>query len=338
VLALAEQYTGASLADAGYLLAYLLIGAAALHPSMVGLSEPAAARPARLGRGRLLAMGAAALVAPALLLVQRLQGGRVDAAAIGGGWALLFMLAVVRIVGLVRDIERADAERRGLLDRTLQAAEQERIRIAAELHDGPIQRLTALAYELERARRRLLDTSVAQGLARLEQAQAALSGEVQSLRELMVALRPPVLDEVGLEAALRDHVDAFARRSGVACDVRVAMDGRLDGDLETVVYRVAQEALLNVARHAQARRLWLALEGAHDRLDLVVRDDGVGFVPVPSTVLVGQGHFGLVGMRERVEMAGGSWHVSSRPGAGVTIRASFDLPRTAALHAAATPI
>jgi signal transduction histidine kinase len=328
-LALAEQYTGTSLADAGYMLAYLLIGAAALHPSMVGLSEPAPAQRARLGRVRLLALGAAALVAPALLAVQRLQGGTVDVWAIAGGWAVLFVLVVLRIVGLVRDIERAETERRRLLDRTVQAGEEERAHVAALLHDGPIQRLTALSFELERARRRVLEASVADGVARLEQAQAALSVEVQGLRELMVSLRPPVLDEVGLEAALRDHVEAFARDSGVACDLRVALDGRLGAELETVVYRVAQEALRNVARHAEARQLWLALEVGTNRVELVVRDDGVGFVPVPSSVLLHQGHLGLVAMRERVEMAGGSWQVSSRPGAGVTIRASFDLPRAA---------
>jgi hypothetical protein len=106
-------------------------------------------------------------------------------------------------------------------------------------------------------------------VARVEHAQAALSAEVQGLRELMVSLRPPTLDEVGLEAALRDHGGGFARRSGVACSVRVDLPGRLDGELETVVYRVTQEALLNVARHAEAGRLWLELDGAGDRLDLV---------------------------------------------------------------------
>jgi signal transduction histidine kinase len=327
VLALRGADTGAT--DAGYIVGYVLLGAAALHPSMVGLSEPAPERRARVSRGRLLAMGAAALVAPALLVVQRLQGSRVDAAAIAGGWTLLFVLVATRMVGLVRDIERAEQERRSLLDRTLQAAEQERIEVAAELHDGPIQRLTALAYELEHAKRRLLRASPQEGAARLEQAQAALSAEVQGLRQLMMSLRPPALDEVGLEAALRDQVGAFARRFGVECSLRVALAGRLDRELETVVYRITQEALQNVARHAQAGRLWLDLEASGERVSLEIRDDGVGFQPVPSSVLVRDGRFGLAGMRERVEMAGGSWQVHARPGGGVTIRASFLVPSAA---------
>jgi len=100
-------------------------------------------------------------------------------------------------------------------------------------------------------------------------------------------------------------------------------------ELETVVYRITQEALHNVARHAQAGRLWLDLEDAGDQVRLEIRDDGVGFRPVSSSVLVRDGRLGLAGMRERVEMAGGSWQVDARPGAGVTLRASFHAPSAA---------
>jgi signal transduction histidine kinase len=324
---LALNGAATTVTDGMYLVAYLLLGAAGLHPSMAGLSEPAQRRQARLGRGRLLAMGAAALVAPALLVVQRLQGSDIDVAAIAGAWAVLFVLVMTRIAGLVRGLERAEADRRRVLDRTVQAAEQERIYIATELHDGPIQRLAVLSYDLERAKQRMLGNPTA--VARVEHAQATLSTEVQGLPELMASLRPPTLDEVGLEAALRDHVGAFARRSGVAASVRVDLDGRLDGELETVVYRVTQEALLNVARHAEAGRIWLALEGAGDRVDLEIGDDGVGFEPVTGATLVRQGHFGLVAMQERVEMAGGRFQLDTRPGAGVVLRARFQVPPAA---------
>jgi signal transduction histidine kinase len=324
---LALSGAGTAVTDAMYLVDYLLLGAAGLHPSMAGLSEPAQHRLARLGRGRLLAMGAAALVAPALLIVQRLQGSDIEVAAIAGAWAVLFVLVMTRIAGLVRGLERAEADRRRVLDQTVHAAEQERIYIATELHDGPIQRLAVLSYDLERAKQRMLENPAA--VARVEHAQAALSAEVQGLRELMASLRPPTLDEVGLAAALRDHVGAFARRSGLDCSVRVELDGRLDGELETVVYRVAQEALLNVARHAEARRMWLELEGAGDRVDLEIGDDGVGFEPVAGATLVRQGHFGLVAMQERVEMAGGHFQLDTRPGAGVVLRAMFRVPPAA---------
>jgi diguanylate cyclase len=196
--------SGASVAvtDGMYLVDYLLLGAAGLHPSMAGLLEPARRRQARLGRGRLLAMGAAALVAPALLVVERLRGNDLQVTVIAGAWAVLFLLVMGRMAGLVRGIERAEGERRRVLD-------------------------------LERAKQRMLGNPAA--VARVEHAQAALSAEVQGLRELMASLRPPTLDEVGLEAALRDHVGAFARRSGVNCSVRVDLAGRLDGELERVV-------------------------------------------------------------------------------------------------------
>jgi Histidine kinase len=228
---------------------------------MAGLSEPSRRRQARPGRARLLATGAAALVAPALLIVQRLQGGDPQVGAIAGAWAVLFVLVMVRMAGLVRGIERAEADRRRVLDRTVQAAEAERGHVAGELHDGPIQRLAVLSYDLERAKQRMLGNPTA--VARVEHAQSALSAEVQGLRELMASLRPPTLDEVGLEAALRDHVGAFARRSGVDCSVRVDLDGR--------------------PRRGGAGRLWLELEGAGDQVDLRIADDGVGFEPRTSS-------------------------------------------------------
>jgi signal transduction histidine kinase len=319
--ALALSGASTAVTDGMYLVAYLLLGAAGLHPSMAGLMEPARRRLARLGRGRLLAMGAAALVAPALLVLQSLRGGDLQVATVAGAWAVLFVLVMARMAGLVRTIERAEGERRQVLDKTVQAAEQERMHVANELHDGPIQRLAVLSYDLERAKQRMLGNAAA--VARVEHAQQVLSGEVQGLRELMASLRPPTLDQVGLEAALRDHVGEFARRSGVDCSVRVDLDDRLDRELETVVYRVTQEALANVARHAEAGRLWLELEADGDEVDLEIRDDGVGFEPVASSTLVRDGHFGLVAMQERVEMAGGRFQVDARPGAGVTLRAMF---------------
>jgi signal transduction histidine kinase len=324
---LALRGASTAVTDGGYLVAYLLLGASALHPSLPELSGTVLARRARLGRGRLLAMGAAALVAPALLVFQRLVGTDLQVAAIAGAWTVLFVLVMARMAGLVRGIERSETERRHLLDQTMHAAEQERIRIAAELHDGAIQRLSVLSYDLERAKQRVLTNPAA--VARLDHAQAALSSEVQGLRELMMSLRPPTLDEVGLEAALRDQVGAFTRHSGIDCSVRVVLSGRLDGELETIVYRVTQEALLNVTRHAQATRLWLELEGVGDRVQLSIRDDGVGFDPRTGTDLIRKGHFGLVAMRERVELAGGRFHLESRPGAGAIVRAVFTIPSAA---------
>src|SRR5215218_8762528 len=150
---LALQGASTAVTDGGYLAAYLLLGAGALHPSLPRLSGTALTPRARLGPGRLLAMGAAALVAPALLTFQRLLGADIQVAAIAGAWTVLFILVMARMAGLVRG--------------------------------------------LERAKQRVLTNPAA--VARLELAQASLSSEVQGLRELMTSLRPPTLDEVGLE-------------------------------------------------------------------------------------------------------------------------------------------
>jgi signal transduction histidine kinase len=265
-------------------------------------------------------------MAPVVLVVQRITGHMVEPLVIAASAAVLFLLVVTRMAGLIRLIEQAQAERGRLLDRTVQAAEQERTRLAAELHDGPIQHLSALAYELEAACVRLVSGRVDGGIQSVRKTQDRLQREVGELRRLMVDLRPPVLDEVGLEAALRDHVAAFERRTGIGCTVDVALAERLDPELETVLYRVTQEALTNVEKHARARRLALTLFGGREAARLEIRDDGVGFDPAATADLARRGHFGLLGMRERVELAGGTWSVDARPGRGVAVRATFTRP------------
>lgn len=217
--------------------------------------------------------------------------------------------------------EELVAARRKLLDQTVRAGEEERRRIAGDLHDGPVQRLTRLEYVLERARLQLArgDTSGPQDLVR--RALEELATEIQRLRTMMTELRPPVLDHMGLGSALRDHADAVGRDSGVQCVVEATVDGRLDPSLETVLYRVGQQALANVVKHARADHAWLSLRCENGAVVLEIRDDGVGFDPPDASALAEQEHYGLIGMRERVEMAGGRWDITSAPGAGTMVRA-----------------
>jgi two-component system NarL family sensor kinase len=227
------------------------------------------------------------------------------------------------VAGLVRAVEQSQAERGRLLDRTVNVAEQERARIAAELHDGPIQHLSTLAYELERACLWLLDGRFDGGIRTLRRTESLLRREVGELRRLLVELRPPVLDQVGLEAALRDQVADVQRRTRIACTVEVTLAGRLDPEVETVLYRVAREAMTNVEKHAQAGRLWLTLAEDGEEVRLEVRDDGRGFDAAAAASQAGRDHFGLLGMRERVELAGGAWSLETGPGRGAAVRASF---------------
>ena len=337
------------LLDAGWLAYYLLLGAAALHPSMRTLSERDLRTRARPGPGRLLFLAAASLLAPATIVVQTLRRLHGDTAVVAVACGALFLLVVYRMYGLILEVERAAAqlrergtelqaalgdlekaedERKHLLDKTMRGAEEEQTRIAAELHDGPIQRLTAVGYQLEEAALTLRAGDPYHAGALLTTAQQSLSGEIGELRGLMATLRPPVLDERGLTLAVVDQLDAFERRTGIVCTLQQDHNARLEPELETVLYRVVQEALANVAKHAGARHVWVYLRADDLRADLQVRDDGVGFDPARVGGVTGDGHFGLAGMRERVQMAGGTFRLLAAPGSGTAIRVR--LPRVPA--------
>jgi signal transduction histidine kinase len=152
-----------------------------------------------------------------------------------------------------------------------------------------------------------------------------LSGEVEALRQLMAELRPPVLDEWGLPAALSAYAAQFERHAGIRCTVEVDLRGRLDAAHETVLYRVAQEALTNVRKHSGANTAQITLSTRDGGVELRITDDGVGFDVASIPDLLHRDHYGLAGMRQRVEMAGGTCDVVSRPGQGTTV--TVTLPR-----------
>jgi signal transduction histidine kinase len=337
----------------GWLAGYLLIGAAALHPSMRSVTEPSQPGPLdkRARRRRLAVLAGLSLVAPAVLAVQDLRGASVDVLAIAVAWLVLLSLLIVRMAGLLSELdtddatlraqraeleaangilERVQADRRMLLDRTMRSAEEERTRIAAELHDGPIQRLTALGYGLDEARIAVEFGDPHHGLDILSGAHEVLSGEIEELRRLMTRLRPPVLDERGLVLALRDLLDSFQRHTGIATDLMGANEVLLDPDVETVLYRVVQEALTNVAKHAGASRVIVYLRADEGQVETRISDDGIGFDAATTGELTSRGHYGLAGMRERVEMAGGSYRLISAPGYGTVVLARVPSQRVPA--------
>jgi signal transduction histidine kinase len=334
------------LLDAGWLAFYLLLGAAALHPSMRSLTERDHRATPRSGWSRLSFLAGASLLPLVVVVVQELRGQGRDAWIIGLACMGLFLLVILRMSGLVRmvesnaaqlreqgaelqaaldELERTEAQRKQLLDRTVRGAEEERTRLAAELHDGPIQRLTAVGYQLEEAQL-LLDADDGRHARELVAGvRRELYGEIGGLRRLMAALRPPVLDERGLTLALRDLLEGFERRTGIDCTLQGESRIRVEPEIETVLYRVVQEALNNVAKHAHASHVSVYLRVDEDRVDLQVNDDGIGFDATGVNGLVGSGHFGLAGMRERVEIAGGTHRLLSAPGNGTAIRVR--LPR-----------
>jgi two-component system, NarL family, sensor histidine kinase DevS len=206
-------------------------------------------------------------------------------------------------------VATAQTVERDRLRRTLKAAEEERRRWARELHDETLQGLGGLRVLLSSARR-AKDSSALQEA--VESAIEHIGQEITNLRSLITELRPAALDELGLGPALEAVLER-ARAGGLEIVAEIELlDGRgpraprLDPELETTVYRIVQECLTNIARHAEAQNAEVAIVEGHRQLRISVRDDGKGFDPdVPAS------GFGLTGMRERVSLAGGQLEVSS---------------------------
>jgi PAS domain S-box-containing protein len=206
-----------------------------------------------------------------------------------------------------------------LLSRLASIQEDERRRIARELHDETGQQLTALILALKAARDRPeMGGDLAADLALLQE-QADLIG--RGMHRLAWELRPTALDDLGLETALRDSVERWSERARIPVDFHCALgEGRLPVDLETHLYRITQEALTNVMRHARATRASVILERRRDDLLAIVEDNGRGFDPEAVRQAARAEHkLGLFGMQERVALMGGSLTIETSPGQGTTV-------------------
>ena len=210
------------------------------------------------------------------------------------------------------------------LRESIEVAERERARWARELHDETLQGLGALrvrlAASLRQGQPEKVDAAVREAVAQIED-------EIANLRSLITELRPAALDELGLGAAIQSLAESHAAVTELDVHLDLALaheDGvtpkRLERELESAVYRVIQEALTNVAKHADADRVWIEVAEDSDSLLVVVRDDGRGFDMNDR----GRG-FGLVGIRERIALQGGSLAIVSSPGAGTEVRGRIPL-------------
>jgi PAS domain S-box-containing protein len=221
------------------------------------------------------------------------------------------------------------AESRQVIVRQLIAAQElERHRIARELHDQLGQHIVGLSLGLARLATLTADNDDAQQLLRLLQQSADLMGK--DVHTLALELRPSTLDHLGLATALRGYVEEVAERTGLEADVHCdALTGiELDLAIQTGLYRVAQEAITNVVKHARARHVSVVLERRGDDLQLIVEDDGRGFEP-SKLEMTGASKLGLAGMRERAAIMGGTLTIESSPrkGSSVFIRIPLPLPR-----------
>ena len=209
---------------------------------------------------------------------------------------------------------------RGLSRRLREVEESERYAIARELHDELGQTLTALKVNLQ-----MLEPYCAEGEAEdhLTEALMITGRALEQVRGMLLDLRPLGLEDLGLAVVLESHLAKQAEAAGWDAQFETTLPGRLRPELEMACFRVAQEALTNVMRHAHAKRVWVALGLNAGEVQLSVRDDGKGFDAAAVSDASPTGGFGLIGMQERVRQLGGRLAIHSAPGRGTEVRASF---------------
>jgi len=235
----------------------------------------------------------------------------------------------VRMVGSMMEVserKRTEAQLRNLAARLEAIREEERTRIAREIHDEVGQALTALKMDLAWLAKKIpaRGTPVQRKLVGME---GVIDATMDALHRILAELRPGVLDDLGLPAAIRWLAEEFKRRTEIACTVQMTGgEPGLDSGQATAVFRILQEALTNVARHAKARHVEIRLHVLPTAFELVVTDDGRGITPAE---LQATGTLGILGMRERAITWHGRVTVHGEPGRGTTVRVFMPVDRTA---------
>jgi two-component system CheB/CheR fusion protein len=233
-----------------------------------------------------------------------------------------------RVVERTSDLVAAQEARRQVLRQLATAEEEERRRISRELHDEMGQHLTGLLLGLRAAQREAGAPELAEKLGGLERLASETARDIQSMA---VELRPPALDSLGLTAAVQSHLEDWSARHGIEHDfhARGLAGVRLSPEVETTIYRVVQEGLTNILKHAEATRVSLVLERHDGMARVILEDDGRGF-DVDETLARPEKaqRLGVRGMRERVALLGGELEIESSPGAGTTLYARIPVPDT----------
>ena len=241
---------------------------------------------------------------------------------------------LIEYVGTIIDItpqKAAEQERARLLGRVLSAHEEERRRVSREIHDELGQQLSVLSLKLGALKQDCGDQATL--CAQIESIEAVLRQLDSDVDFLVWNLRPTALDDLGLVVAFSNVVSHWAKHLGIHAELHtVGMDDhRLASDVEVVLYRVLQEALNNVAKHAAAQNVTIFLERLDDDVSLIIEDDGRGFEA--GRVLGGGEGLGLIGMRERAALVGGTFELESSPGRGTTVVVQIPLTGAAAAEA-----
>jgi signal transduction histidine kinase len=232
-------------------------------------------------------------------------------------------------IGLFFDRMRAEERLRQYVRRIVDAQEAERDHIARELHDEIAQALALIKMNVRAVQRLAHESDL---VPHLEQSLGIIEETLQHVRTLAVDLRPSMLDDLGLVTTLRWYVDRHAKWAALDAEVLVeAFEARIPPHLETVCFRVAQEALSNIARHAQAHVVRIKLAQREGAVHMLIRDDGIGFDVLNAQEQAADGaSIGLLGMEDRVLLAGGQLVIESAPGRGTTVWLRLPLGREVA--------
>jgi signal transduction histidine kinase len=215
------------------------------------------------------------------------------------------------------DLEKVDDQRRRLLTHVVRAQEDERTRIANDIHDDPLQKLVAAKMKIELAGRGSTDHRM------LDDIRESLRACISSLRLLLFDLRPPILDEEGVGAAIRYVLEQW--KTDIAFDVQDELGLEIPSETRAIFFRIAHEALTNARKHADASHLDIEVAPKQAGFQMRISDNGVGFDPV-DVAASKPGHLGLVAMRERAEMAGGKIDLYSLPGSGTVLEVWMPAP------------
>jgi signal transduction histidine kinase len=246
------------------------------------------------------------------------------------GWMLQKERAESEVYRLNAELRARVEERGELLGRLLTAQEDERRRLARELHDELGQGLSSMALTLELAQR-MADRDPQGTVRHIDQTRVMIAEASDQMYDLILGLRPSVLDDLGLVTALQAQAKRTLEPAGITYDLEAhGLANRLPPTLETILFRIFQEALSNVQRHAKARHVHLRLARDDGILEAEIQDDGAGFDSAASSSgpWKGQG-LGLMGMRERAAQCGGDLEIDSRPGHGTCLRVRLPVPEPA---------
>ena len=227
---------------------------------------------------------------------------------------------------------------RRLLHQTITAQESERRRLAAEIHDSVVQSLVGISYRLQALEKKIAPETdgefMNELMGDLKMLGGQLNNNIKELRDLLLGLRPPMLDDMGLYAALETHLKNFGMANGISTTIQMPEERPIiSRDAQINLFRIIQEALNNVEKHARAAHVTIEIEATAQKLQLFKRDDGKGFSPQKARGKTR--NLGIASMRERTELLGGNLKIKSEPGRGTVI--SCDVPLRPILEGASCP-